>query len=211
MYESRFINGHELHYSTTPAVRAGVIPYTIYNNQLYFLLGIDRKTRELTDFGGGVKSTEGLLEAAYRELHEETCGMFAGRVTRQHLQNSLLLLTKKRDTGIFFLYIDPRWTEVAERVFSANQQKLNSIKKYNELIGIKWIRQTDFHKIAFDRNSRCMWRRIQNILHDNTTWEQLWLHLRLGLNVARTLKDLARFSRYTLQNQMAREMELVAT
>ena len=32
--------------------RAGVIPYTIVNNDIIFLMGIDNKTREYTDFGG---------------------------------------------------------------------------------------------------------------------------------------------------------------
>ena len=40
--------------------RGGVIVYTIKNEELFFLLGIDRKTREYTDFGGGCKQGETL-------------------------------------------------------------------------------------------------------------------------------------------------------
>jgi len=57
-------------------LRAGVIPFTIYDNRLYFLMGIDRATGELTDFGGHSKMTETIAETALRELTEETCEIF---------------------------------------------------------------------------------------------------------------------------------------
>ena len=34
--------------------RAGVIIYTVYNGAVYFGFGLDAKTHDLTDFGGGV-------------------------------------------------------------------------------------------------------------------------------------------------------------
>ena len=56
--------------------RAGVIPYTIKDGKKYFLLGIDAKFGTLTDFGGGVKRGENFIEAACRELDEESLGIF---------------------------------------------------------------------------------------------------------------------------------------
>ena len=56
--------------------RAGIIPYTIVNNKKYFCLGVDSMYGTLTDFGGGVKRYENFVEAACRELEEESLGIF---------------------------------------------------------------------------------------------------------------------------------------
>lgn len=56
--------------------RAGIIPYTIINNKKYFCLGVDAMYGTLTDFGGGVKRYEHFVEAACRELEEESLGIF---------------------------------------------------------------------------------------------------------------------------------------
>jgi len=54
---------------------AGVIPFTRYEKQIYFLLQrvfAGRKTGYLIDFGGGVGEGESYHEAAIREFIEET-------------------------------------------------------------------------------------------------------------------------------------------
>lgn len=56
--------------------RAGVIPYTQIDDKKYFCMGIDYKYGTLTDFGGGVKRIENFVEAACRELEEESLGIF---------------------------------------------------------------------------------------------------------------------------------------
>jgi len=58
-------------------VRAGIIPYTFHNDKLYFGFGVDTKTSDLTDFGGGVQFIDnGAINAAIREFREETLGVF---------------------------------------------------------------------------------------------------------------------------------------
>lgn len=66
--------------------RAAVIPYIIKNidsdnSEIWFLMGIHKKTKEITDFGGGVKKGENDLSAALRELHEETRDIFKDTIT----------------------------------------------------------------------------------------------------------------------------------
>ena len=66
-------------------LRAGVIVYVEipgqHKSQLFFCLGLDQRTGDITDFGGGVtKKDPTALHAALREFHEETLGIFADQV-----------------------------------------------------------------------------------------------------------------------------------
>lgn len=56
--------------------RAGVIPYTVIDDEKWFCLGVDSQHGTLTDFGGSVKKYETFAAAAVRELYEETLGVF---------------------------------------------------------------------------------------------------------------------------------------
>jgi len=58
---------------------AGVIPFAVYNNQLWFLfqtVSIGRKAGFYIDFGGGLNDGEKYQEAAAREFIEETDTLF---------------------------------------------------------------------------------------------------------------------------------------
>ncbi|KAK5582818.1 hypothetical protein RB653_004405 [Dictyostelium firmibasis] len=55
---------------------AGIFPYTVYNDKIYFLVGYER--RGYSDFGGYRESIdESTLECACREFSEETLGCFS--------------------------------------------------------------------------------------------------------------------------------------
>lgn len=58
--------------------RAGVIIYTVVNGSIYFGLGLDSRTHDLTDFGGGVvyKIDKHAINGALREFEEETLSIF---------------------------------------------------------------------------------------------------------------------------------------
>lgn len=64
--------------------RAGVIPYTTSGDNIYYCVGVDKKSRDYTDFGGGFsrKRDGDPLEAAARELREESLGVFTASVDR---------------------------------------------------------------------------------------------------------------------------------
>ncbi len=179
MHRTLFVKGRNLE-KQNGITRAGVIPFTVRDNLIHFLLGIDRRTRELTDFGGGVKSTETIIGGAYRELGEESCELFGSFVTEDQLYSSLALINREGTTAIFFLRVAPEWLDIAEQEFSNKQKNLTEYRKHNELIGIKWVNQDSFKFIAFNRRSQCMWKRIQNIFYWNTTWNELQLTLMLG-------------------------------
>lgn len=66
----------ELNFAKETPVRSGAIIYTKENDKTYFCLGIDTQSGNLTDFGGGVKKGETIIEGGLRELEEESQGVF---------------------------------------------------------------------------------------------------------------------------------------
>jgi hypothetical protein len=70
---------------------AGILPTTIYNNQLYFLFGKENKfadTPGWSDFGGGTDNKESYMQTAMREGTEELTGFLGmekeiGRLLRK--------------------------------------------------------------------------------------------------------------------------------
>lgn len=57
--------------------RIGIIPYVKENRKIYFCMGLDKRHKELTDFGGfKIKSDTSILDTANRELKEETNNLF---------------------------------------------------------------------------------------------------------------------------------------
>jgi len=157
--------------------RAGVIPYVIHNSMIYFLFGIDRKTRELTDFGGGVKLNETCEIAAHRELHEESCNIFIHQIDVDLIKSSCAIFSKSGNTALYFVKLDEAWYEShIEEKFYYIQQALNE-KKYNELVGVKWVSEINFREVVYNKYNHCLWKRIQNFLINNT----MWSHLRMKL------------------------------
>lgn len=183
-----FIKGYEsVKYN---GIRAGVIPYTLRDHKILFLLGIDRRTRELCDFGGGVKIDEDFVTGAYRELHEESCGIFRGYITLQHIKESPVLVSTIKKTCLFFTYIDNKWLDTAERQFKQRQRDLFDIKHHNELIGVKWVNENDFKRIVYNRSSHCMWRRLQGFIRTNASWIDIKLNLILGIDMTKVVKEI---------------------
>ena len=154
--------------------RAGIIIYTIKNGEIFFLLGIDRRTRELTDFGGGCKNKqnkESLIDAGWREFKEESCGIFEDVISKENLYSSIVVTNNNYDTAIFFVKVDNSWLETAEESFKNAQRILKSLdintESEEENIAIKWIHEKHFKEIAFNRKKQCMWSRIQSFLIKN--------------------------------------------
>ena len=178
-------------------VRAGIIPYTIDNNgKLYFLLGIDEATGELTDFGGGVKQDENVFQTAHREFIEESCNVFDNVVTVQDIKNSPVIINGKRNSALFFVRVNNSWLEKANVVFINNRKKVPLLKKYFEMSDIMWLSENNFVQIVFDSKCKYMWSRIQNIIRRNTTWEELKLRLKSGELITLLNKNLIESQQY---------------
>ena len=170
-------------------VRSGVIPFTIKNNRLYFLLGIDNNTGEFTDFGGGLKKGEQAVDTAYREFNEESCNLFNNYVTKKDVNNSLYIINFKATIAIYFVKIDFFWLNNIEENFSIYQKNHRNIKKHNELKGIRWVNEVEFENIAFNYKCNYMWKKIQNIFINNTTTEKLYTNLFFRSELNETIKN----------------------
>lgn len=57
-------------------IRAGIVPFTKMNGEIFLCFGIDSDSNELTDFGGHRKLRENIVTTAYRELYEESLNCF---------------------------------------------------------------------------------------------------------------------------------------
>lgn len=158
--------------------RAGVIPFTISNQELEFLLPIDKRTREYCDFGGGCKIGETFIDAGLRELLEESCEIFNSPDGIGTLDLLESVAVSDLSTSVFFVYVDEKWIENAEDVFQENQKKY-SFKKYKENIGIKWIHEEHFFNMAFDKENHCMWKKLQNFFIKNVKVSELKIYLML--------------------------------
>ena len=70
---------------------AGILPATIYNNQLYFLFGKENQYEDsapgYSDFGGGTDPGENYLQTAIREGGEELTGFLGSDADLTHLLN----------------------------------------------------------------------------------------------------------------------------
>lgn len=152
--------------------RAAVMPYTIINDDIYVLLGIYNKKSckqicnnfsihdELTDLGGSVRKYENDLEAAYRELHEESKRIFGDLITVDILSTCVAALKTstslegERSNGmsIIFVPMNDAWKEISQPLFSAQVPNsktsiLETINCRDEILELKWIRGDIFEKM----------------------------------------------------------------
>lgn len=187
--------------------RAGVIVYTFYEGRLYFLLAVDRRTREYTDFGGGCKNNEDLLQGAWREFQEESCGVFS-ILSQKCLDTSFAVVSNERDVAIFFVEAPTALLDIAPPLFKHAQTKIDPTHKSTsfeiveaksknmcrENISIEWIDDEDFYNIAFNKECRLMWTRIQRFLMKNLDYHDL--KMKIAIRRAVSIPD-KRFDAYT--------------
>ena len=90
--------------STVYMKRSGVIPYYLdpKTKKIIFLLAIDRRSGDYTDFGGGVKQTETALSGAKREFLQETNGIY-GSPSLQQLSSCPCMYDTKKSISLIFL------------------------------------------------------------------------------------------------------------
>jgi len=179
------IKGKDLLYVES-CYRAGVIPFTTINGKVYFLLAVDFKTGDLSDFGGGCKKNESLISAAVRELNEESYGIFRN-VSEQVLYNSFAIVNHKRNIAVFFMYIDSEW------LTKAKEEYLIAILKNSdkfETKDIKWVSEDDFKNLIYSAYVNCknkvylsnkqkseekmiVWDKLKKFLNRNTSFDLL--------------------------------------
>ena len=139
-------------------IRGGVIIYTLYNNNIFFGLGIDSKTHDITDFGGGIsyKKDKNVILGSIREFNEETLNIFDD-ISFEELQecpviydNNLLLL---------FLRVNINPNDISN--YFLEIYKKTKLKK--EVCSITWFSLDEFIHII--KNSKILFYKIKNLLN----------------------------------------------
>ena len=165
-----FVNPYTL--KEIKSIRSSVILYTIINNNIWFLLGIDKKTGEITDLGGGIKKHENNLVAGYREFNEETNGIFKDVTNSINLDNTVALINYKQRHGVdsnmkkylmsvLFIPVDGSFT-IKSRQFK-NEVNNNGDACNDEIKDLVWIKDVEFIDLINRTHCRYnLWSRIAN-------------------------------------------------
>ena len=136
-------------------IRAGAIIYTKKDEETYFCLGVDTQSGNLTDFGGGVKKDECVLDGALRELAEESLDIF-GVIYKDDINKSTTFHTS--NMAIVFIPLDVNMEEIHEGF----QEKLRE-KENPEVCDIVWLDKNDFLESIHGRGLK-MYIRVRKLL-----------------------------------------------
>lgn len=148
---------------------AGILPYTKYNNKIYFLLGRDFENK-WSDFGGRCESKDkGDYETtACREFTEETLGSvynfnYVKKIVKMNNKRVTLINSKTPSGHDYYMYLlKINYDEsIRSRFYSTRNfltsmyelDKKNIDKKYIEKTDIRWLSmETILYSIDEDKN-----------------------------------------------------------
>jgi ADP-ribose pyrophosphatase YjhB (NUDIX family) len=121
---------------------AGILIYTIFNGDIYFLLGLETSNNKWSAFVGGSEIGEIPQMTAYREFHEETANVFKNRNIKL-VQNNVIIDKTPSGKNVYIWY-----TEMKNVDFNINEKflrnkKILSEKKYQEKKIIEWVHIDD--------------------------------------------------------------------
>lgn len=120
--------------------RGGVIVYTYVNGQILFGLGVDTKSGDITDFGGGVSKFDGtIINGALREFKEESLGIF-GSIQPSELRKFITIYNKK----IFSIFI--KFNVQPIKINQIFQERVKMIPN-PEVKDIMWFSEDNFIKL----------------------------------------------------------------
>lgn len=116
--------------------RSGVIVYTMYKHKMYFGLGVDNNTGDLTDFAGGVaykKRNENCITGGLREHKEESLGIF-GDISSDEIDRCLAVYNSTTLIIFIPLKIDipSKHLEFLKRVKRCPNPEVADIRFFNK-------------------------------------------------------------------------------
>lgn len=136
-------------------IRAGAIIYTKKNGTTYFCLGVDTESGNLTDFGGGVKKDESVIDGSLRELAEESLDVF-GVILAETLEKSVSFYSYNMAIVFIPLNID---IETVNKDFT---RKLEN-KEKPEVCDIVWLSTEEFLESIHGRGMK-LYIRVRKLL-----------------------------------------------
>lgn len=134
--------------------RCGVIPYTLVlpknsteSSQLWFLLARHRLTGELGDFGGGIKKVEKTLVGGFRELQEESRGIFSEIYRSPNdLEHCVTVIDNKADMAEIFVPVGPEWFLIVDDKF---KRAISQKKGFDEMSELVWVSEETMNKLVW--------------------------------------------------------------
>lgn len=150
--------------------RSAVVPYVFDEStgELYFLFGIDAKTHDITDLGGGVKRYEYALNAGLREFREETKDVFGKYFTNSNNFSSCYALIDKRMCSLF-IPVSKDWLLLAPILFSSKNID-PSKKNHNEISHLIWLKESELLQLLSSPKTK-MWTLLSNFYRKTFTSE----------------------------------------
>ena len=127
---------------------AGILPYTIRNDKIYYLLGRDWRDEGWSDFGGKVedKDSNNVKKTAMREFYEETMGAVLSEQQLIHNMEDESLKTIKSVTlngspyYMYFMYIqDEDYKKYFCKIHEFYTYSKENHAKYMEKCDIGWF------------------------------------------------------------------------
>lgn len=151
------------------SIRCSVIPYSMKDNELYFLLGRDNKTREICDFGGGIKKGETIISGAIRELYQESKDILGSKYKNESIFLKSPALHEEKNMSMILLPIESYWIDKAGYSFINKKSRKYAIEScYDEIVEIFWISEKKLFELIEGRDTmNIMWTRISNFLKRN--------------------------------------------
>lgn len=129
-------------------LRGGVVPYGYdpLSNEYYYLLAIDEKSGQYTDFGGGIKKYEIPYLGALRELSEESIMLYSDLVI-----NPIDVVVFNESVFTIFVYdrrvrIDPNFRDDIVKEFDNRRSTLYN----NPIYPRTWFENSSIRWITYD-------------------------------------------------------------
>ena len=162
-YNIKIRNTFDVNWKKENQKRSGVILYNKLNDKIFFILGIDRKSNNLTDFGGGVKiSKENPLEAGIREFNEETLNIF--NTSYKEIKKSLCVYSNE----MLIIFIKNKNYQLENTKYIEDFKKKLGNNKNHEIKSIIYISIDDFIKSLngefISNNGLVMYKLVRDLI-----------------------------------------------
>jgi hypothetical protein len=139
-------------------IRSGAIIYTHFQGKTYFALGQDSVYGDLTDFSGGKKQGESIIEGGLRELEEESLGVF-GKVLVSDVKDCMGFYTN--NMLVMFIHLDVNMQRIVEEFDKRLGEK--SENENLEVNQIVWLEKSDFLN-SIEGKGRRLYSRVRRLL-----------------------------------------------
>lgn len=147
--------------------RAGVIIYTVVDDNIFLGLGVDSASHDLTDFGGGViyKKDKTAVKGALREFKEETLEIFSD-ITPDDIRKCPVIYDNKNLIIFVHMAIDP--DSVCSAFIDKYHNIINNLPEDQrdtndpEVCGITWLNWEEFQNVI--KNGDKLYSRVREFL-----------------------------------------------